>query len=290
MARFVCSSAYLHGLRSFPVRHARKQWRRLTARRGCCFNNWINSTDFCDRSTRTGILWRDFRFEYVAQSASRLLPWQYCLSALWVGQAGSLLLWAWMMAVMAVLLHITAGASGDVPRTAFGLVMGNVCFLVAVMVFAADPMAPNLTAADEGAGLSPLLQHPSMLIHPPIVFLSYAAWTVPCALALGALLLRPIAHNLDTVGPAVGSSGLDPVGSWFAPLCIGHFRNSDGEAIGVGILSKRLALALAYRNRLHSQPPRVATSRLSEKDCFCTGDYYIRVVQFCHVSHSQWHF
>ena len=35
---------------------------------------------------------RDFRFEYVGQYASRLLPWHYCLSALWVGQAGSLLL------------------------------------------------------------------------------------------------------------------------------------------------------------------------------------------------------
>jgi cytochrome c-type biogenesis protein CcmF len=30
-------------------------------------------------------------------------------------------------------------------------------------------------------------QHPNMLIHPPIVFLSYAAWSVPCALALAAL-------------------------------------------------------------------------------------------------------
>ena len=65
--------------------------------------------------------------------------------------------------------------------------MGNVCFLVAVMVFAADPMAPSLTTPTEGTGLSPLLQHPTMLIHPPIVFLSYAAWSVPCALALAAL-------------------------------------------------------------------------------------------------------
>jgi cytochrome c-type biogenesis protein CcmF len=130
---------------------------------------------------------RDFRFEYVAQYASRLLPWQYCLSALWVGQAGSLLLWAWMICVMAMLLRILPGSETDLRRTAFGLVMGNACFLVAVMVFAADPMAPNLTAATEGLGLSPLLQHPSMLIHPPIVFLSYAAWSVPCALALAAL-------------------------------------------------------------------------------------------------------
>src|ERR671911_1931856 len=50
---------------------------------------------------------RDFRFEYVVQYASRLLPWRYCLSALWVGQAGSLLLWAWMMGVLAVLVRIT---------------------------------------------------------------------------------------------------------------------------------------------------------------------------------------
>lgn len=34
---------------------------------------------------------------------------------------------------------------------------------------------------------SALLQHPNMLIHPPIVFLSYALWSVPCALALAAL-------------------------------------------------------------------------------------------------------
>jgi cytochrome c-type biogenesis protein CcmF len=130
---------------------------------------------------------RDFRFEYVAQYANRLLPWQYCLSALWVGQAGSLLLWAWMMGAMAILVRIVPSMSVELRNTAFGLVMGNVCFLVVVMVFAADPMAASLIPADDGAGLSPLLQHPSMLIHPPIVFLAYAVWTVPCAFALAAL-------------------------------------------------------------------------------------------------------
>jgi cytochrome c-type biogenesis protein CcmF len=130
---------------------------------------------------------RDFHFEYVTQYASRLLPWHYCLSALWVGQAGSLLLWAWMMGVLAMLLCMSCPTNSDVHHTAFGLLLGNLCFLVAVMVFAADPMAPSLIAADEGAGLSPLLQHPSMLVHPPIVFLSYSAWTVPCVLALAAL-------------------------------------------------------------------------------------------------------
>ena len=130
---------------------------------------------------------RDFSFEYVANYSSRLLPWQYRFSALWVGQAGSLLLWAWMMGAMALALRFLPTVDSVLCRTAFGLVMGNVCFLVAVMVFAADPMAPSLTTPTEGTGLSPLLQHPTMLIHPPIVFLSYAAWSVPCALALAAL-------------------------------------------------------------------------------------------------------
>jgi cytochrome c-type biogenesis protein CcmF len=131
---------------------------------------------------------RDFRFEYVAQYASRLLPWHYCLSALWVGQAGSLLLWAWMMNVLAVVVRLVPAADNRLRNTACGLLLLNVCFLVIVMVFAADPMAASLIAADDGAGLSPLLQHPSMLIHPPIVFFAYSVWAVPCALALAALL------------------------------------------------------------------------------------------------------
>lgn len=135
------------------------------------------------------LVWRDFRFEYVARYANRDLPWRYCLSALWVGQAGSLLLWSWMMGAMAMLLRAWRSSDDRLRNFAFGLVMANVCFLVTVMVFAADPMESNLIASDEGAGLSPLLQHPSMLIHPPIVFLAYSAWSVPCALALAALCL-----------------------------------------------------------------------------------------------------
>jgi cytochrome c-type biogenesis protein CcmF len=56
------------------------------------------------------------------------------------------------------------------------------------MAFAADPMEASVSAPRDGLGLSPLLQHPAMLIHPPIVFLGYALWTVPFALAGVALL------------------------------------------------------------------------------------------------------
>ena len=90
---------------------------------------------------------------------------------------------------------------------AFGIVMGYVCFLSAVMVFAADPMKPSIVAARDGAGLSPLLQHPAMMIHPPIIFAGYAAWTMPCALALSAHL-GPVRSVVVGRGTTVGDPGL----------------------------------------------------------------------------------
>ncbi len=132
---------------------------------------------------------KDFSYTYVAHYSSQLLPWYYSLSALWVGQAGSLLLWAWLLSLLAVLFRWWPGERTSSLRSpAFGVLMGCLCFLLAVLVFAADPLEANLSNVPEGVGLSPLLQHPAMLIHPPIIFLGYALWTVPFALAAVALL------------------------------------------------------------------------------------------------------
>lgn len=130
---------------------------------------------------------RDFGIEYVAHYTSRTLDWPYALSALWVGQAGSLLLWAWLSGGAMLLFLATTRRAVLLRLPVCGLLAANVCFLIAIMVFAADPMRASLSPRTEGLGLSPLLQHPSMLIHPPVVFLSYALFAVPAALALAAL-------------------------------------------------------------------------------------------------------
>ena len=41
----------------------------------------------------------------------------------------------------------------------FGVLMGFCCFLVAVMVFAADPMAPSPDPPGDGAGLGLYISH-----------------------------------------------------------------------------------------------------------------------------------
>ncbi len=131
---------------------------------------------------------RDFRFAYVAGYASRSLSWDYALSALWVGQAGSLLLWSWMSTAVALAFYWHAQtASRSLREQAFGVLLAFGCFLVVTMVFAADPMESSVGAVRDGRGLSPILQHPSMLVHPPMVFLGYAAWSVPFALVVASL-------------------------------------------------------------------------------------------------------
>jgi cytochrome c-type biogenesis protein CcmF len=134
------------------------------------------------------LLNRDFQYEYVANYSSRLLSWHYALSALWVGQAGSLLLWAWLLSLVTLLFRVLPAKDKVLRDAAFGILLANVLFLTSILIFAADPFKPALGTPKEGLGLSPLLQHPSMLIHPPVTFLAYSLWSVPFALAMGGLI------------------------------------------------------------------------------------------------------
>ena len=130
----------------------------------------------------------DSRLAYVAEYSAGQSSWHYSLSALWAGQAGSLLVWAWLLGILALAYRLLPRrTSCPLREPAFGVLSGCLFFLVGTMVFGADPMKPCVGAVGGGQGLSPLLQHPAMLIHPPIVFLGYAAWTIPFALAVTAL-------------------------------------------------------------------------------------------------------
>jgi cytochrome c-type biogenesis protein CcmF len=135
----------------------------------------------------TALIARDFRFAYVAQYTSRTLPWYYALSSLWVGQAGSLLLWAWFSLIVSLIYRVTAARDNAASwRRTMGLLLSGASILLSLVVFVADPCAPSLIEPQDGTGLSPSLQHPAMLIHPPMVFLGYALWSVPAALAITA--------------------------------------------------------------------------------------------------------
>ena len=57
-------------------------------------------------------------------------------------------------------------------------------------MFLENPFDRAQTVAAEGAGLNPLLRHPSMMIHPPMLYSGYTLFAIPFAFAVGALITR----------------------------------------------------------------------------------------------------
>jgi cytochrome c-type biogenesis protein CcmF len=141
------------------------------------------------------LVWAAFTFDYsvsyILHHTNRDLPTAYKFSALWSGQEGSLLLWALLLSGYGFVLRVRHKV--DVRLTAFAstILAGIQVFFLLLLNFAAPPFAiqPGPVAAD-GLGLSPLLQYPEMVIHPPMLYLGYVGFSVPFAFALGALMMR----------------------------------------------------------------------------------------------------
>ena len=127
-----------------------------------------------------------FQVEYVYRYTSRDLPFGYLLSAFWAGQEGSFLLWALLIALMGT-VFIRTTRHFEAPAM---LVVNAVQAGFLIILMKASPFTMMAQLPPDGAGLNPLLQNPWMVIHPPVLFIGYAAATFPFALAVAALLRR----------------------------------------------------------------------------------------------------
>jgi len=134
------------------------------------------------------VLGNNFSVAYVADHSNRALPVAYKFAALWAGQEGSLLLWAWLLALYAVVLRL--GKPTPVRQLASAILAGIEVFFLLLLNFTATPFSLLVgQIPDDGNGLNPLLQYPEMVIHPPLLYLGYVGFAVPFALALGGMML-----------------------------------------------------------------------------------------------------
>src|SRR5881392_1754484 len=76
----------------------------------------------------------------------------------------------------------------DVAPYATAVLLGFAVFFLSLIVFMENPFARAPSVVAEGAGLNPLLRHPSMMIHPPMLYSRYTLFAVPFAFAVGALI------------------------------------------------------------------------------------------------------
>jgi cytochrome c-type biogenesis protein CcmF len=133
----------------------------------------------------------DFSYELVATHSSTTTPLFYRLTAVWSSQEGSLLLWVLLLALWSsAILFLTRRKLREVAPYATAVLLGFGAFFCALLVFLESPFTTLAAAPGEGAGLNPLLRHPSMMIHPPMLYSGYTLFAIPFAFAVGALVTR----------------------------------------------------------------------------------------------------
>lgn len=155
-----------------------------------------------------GIISHDFHNEYVAGYSNRAMPAFYVVTSLWGGQKGSLLFWGWILSLYAALtVYLNRHKNRELMPYVTAVLMAGASFFILLNLFVSQPFeklwllgngqviaalsqpaGATPFAPPDGRGLNPLLQHPAMAIHPPILYLGFVGFSVPFAFALAALI------------------------------------------------------------------------------------------------------
>jgi cytochrome c-type biogenesis protein CcmF len=128
---------------------------------------------------------------YVANVSSREMPALLKITALWGGQDGSILFWAWLMATFAFVLLIRRwDQDRDLLPIVIVVTMSTLAFFIGLDLLASNPFRRLDFIPTDGRGLNPLLRHWGMVIHPPLLYLGFVGFVVPYAFAMAALVAR----------------------------------------------------------------------------------------------------
>jgi cytochrome c-type biogenesis protein CcmF len=150
----------------------------------------------------------DFNLEYVASVASQSMPVYLRATALWGGQAGSLLFWSWLMSAFACAVMLRDWRRDrDLQPWVIIVCLVTLGFFLSLIVFFENPFMrlwQGVTGAVwtalwqpggaqafmplDGNGLNPLLRHPGMIIHPPMLYLGFVSFVIPFAFGIAAMV------------------------------------------------------------------------------------------------------
>ncbi len=133
----------------------------------------------------------DLTVLYIREHSHQLLPFIYRIGAAWGGHEGSFLLWCLVLSTWT--LSFILFAKKSLENTFFYRVLMVLGFLSAgfilFLLVTSNPFARDFpTRPLIGDDLTPLLQDPGLLFHPPILYSGYVGFAIGFAVAIAALM------------------------------------------------------------------------------------------------------
>ena len=149
-----------------------------------------------------------YEVEFVSSVTSSSMPIYLRITALWGGQSGSLVFWAWLMSAFATAVTLRKWERDRefLPWVIMVSLVTLGFFLILILFFENpfsrlwasatgnvvkamfQPAGMSLYSPGDGRGLNPLLRHPGMIIHPPMLYLGFVSFVIPFAFAIAALI------------------------------------------------------------------------------------------------------
>lgn len=188
-ALWISLAVSIFGMLAVPlgVRRGRREWVQLAY--GAVYANFI-LVSVATACMLLALVTHDFSISYVAQQGSRATPLFFTVISLWGALEGSILFWAWVLALYGVLVvRLNRNRPGEIIPYAGATMLAVSLFFGILLVGPANPFLPVFPVPLDGPGPNPLLQnHILMAVHPPLLYLGFVGMTVPFAFAVGAML------------------------------------------------------------------------------------------------------
>src|ERR671923_341869 len=182
------TALYAAGASLYGVRSGRREWVASGRRAIYCLAALMVAAFVILESA---FLRSDFSYAVVAQGSSTDTPGFYKVTAVWATQDGSLLLWVTLLSLFSsAVLFLTRRSLREIAPYATAVLGVVATFFLLLMVGWENPFDTLAVPPAEGAGLNPLLRHPAMMIHPPMLYTGYVGFSIPFAFCIGALAAR----------------------------------------------------------------------------------------------------
>jgi cytochrome c-type biogenesis protein CcmF len=137
------------------------------------------------------LITHDFGVNYVAEVSNLATPLFYRITALWGSQKGSILFWCLLMAgfVFGMMVKDWKEDKPLLPGVTLTVAL-TLGFFLFLELFLANAFERTNFPPQDGRGLNPLLRHPGMIIHPPMLYAGYTGLIAPFAFCISSLLMR----------------------------------------------------------------------------------------------------